>query len=120
MSVNMDIPDAPRLAKRTIEGLKGHEVLLEKELAARFRKPGIAIEDMDVDMLITVGGDGTILRAMQLNDAPIFGINAGDLGFLTTVMEEELDEGLDNILNGNYSLDSRIKLKTTVGPKRLK
>jgi NAD+ kinase len=79
MSVNMDIPDAPRLAKKVLELLKGHEVLLEDEVAARLKRPGMAMDDMDVDMMITVGGDGTILRALQHNDAPLFGINAGDL-----------------------------------------
>ena len=102
MSVNMDIPDAPRLAKRVLELLEGHEVLLENEIAARFKKQGMQIDDMDVDIMITVGGDGTILRALQHNKAPIFGINAGDLGFLTEVADEELEEGLENILKGNY------------------
>ncbi|QLH74704.1 MAG: NAD(+)/NADH kinase [Methanomassiliicoccales archaeon] len=120
MSVNMDIPDAPRLAKKVIEGLKGHEVLLENEVAARLKRPGMSIDDMDVDMMITVGGDGTILRALHHNNAPIFGVNAGDLGFLTTVMEDELEEGLENIINGNYSLDRRSRLKTVLAGRRLK
>lgn len=119
MSVNMDVPDAPRLAKKMVEGLKGHEVLLESEVAARFHRPGMSIDDMDVDMLITIGGDGTILRAMHHNDAPIFGVNAGDLGYLTTVTEEELEEGIDNILNGNYTIESRTKLRTTLAGRRL-
>ncbi len=67
MSVNMNIPDAPRMAKRTLELLKGHEVLLEKEMAERFKTKGHRLEDMDVDMMVTVGGDGTILRALQHN-----------------------------------------------------
>ena len=81
ISVNMDIPDAPRLAKKTMDCLKGHEVLLENEVAARLKMAGMAIDDMDVDFIITVGGDGTMLRALHHNTAPIFGVNAGDLGF---------------------------------------
>ncbi|HQN75592.1 MAG TPA: NAD(+)/NADH kinase, partial [Methanomassiliicoccales archaeon] len=119
MSVNMNIPDAPRMAKRTLDLLKGHEVLLETEMAERFKTKGHRLEDMKVDMMVTVGGDGTILRALQHNKAPIFGINAGDLGFLTVVSEEELEEGIDNVLRGNYELDERIKLQTTVGGKRM-
>ena len=64
MSVNMDVPDAPRLAKRALQLLEGHEVLLESEIAERFKKKGRKVEDMDVDIMITVGGDGTILRAI--------------------------------------------------------
>lgn len=120
ISVNMDIPDAPRLAKKTLECLKGHEVLLEKEVAARLRMPGMSLDDMDVDFMIAVGGDGTMLRALHHNNAPIFGVNAGDLGFLTTVSEEDLEEGIENIVAGSYSLDSRIKLCTKVDGKRLK
>jgi NAD+ kinase len=120
MSVNMDIPDAPRLAKSVLGLLNGHEVLLENEVAARLKRPGMSIDDMDVDMMIAVGGDGTILRALQHNDAPLFGINAGDLGFLTTVTEEELEEGVENILNGNYTLETRSKLQTVVAGRRLR
>jgi NAD+ kinase len=120
MSVNMDIPDAPRLAKKVLGLLKGHEVLLENEVAARLKRPGMKLDDMDVEMVVAVGGDGTILRALQHNAAPLFGINAGDLGFLTTVTEEEMEEGVENVLNGNYSLESRSKLQTVVGGKRLR
>ncbi|HRU12150.1 MAG TPA: NAD(+)/NADH kinase, partial [Methanomassiliicoccales archaeon] len=119
MSVNLNIPDAPRIAKRTLELLKGHEVLLEREMAERFKVPGHLLEEMDVDIMVTVGGDGTILRALQHSKAPIFGINAGDLGFLTVVSEEELEEGIENLLKGNYELEERIKLQTTVGGRRM-
>jgi|GEM_PF-3335461 len=119
MSVNMNIPDAPRMAKRTLDLLKGHEVLLEKEMAERFKTKGLRLEEMEVDMMVTVGGDGTILRALQHNKAPILGINAGDLGFLTVASEEELEEAIDNVLHGNYELEERIKLQTTVGGKRM-
>jgi len=113
----MNIPDAPRIAKKTLDLLKGHEVLLEKEMAVRFKTEGHRLEDMKVDVMVTVGGDGTILRALQHNKAPIFGINAGDLGFLTVVSEEELDEGIDNLLRGTYDLEERTKLQTSVGGK---
>jgi NAD+ kinase len=119
MSVNMNIPDAPRIAKRALELLKGQEVLLENNMADRFKVPGHRLEDMDVDMMVTVGGDGTILRALQHSKAPIFGINAGDLGFLTVVSEEEMEEGIDNLVNGHYDLEERTKLQTTVGGIRM-
>ncbi len=119
MSVNMNIPDAPRIAKKTLELLEGHEVMLEREMAARFKTEGHRLEDMDVDILVTVGGDGTILRALQHSSAPIFGVNAGDLGFLTVVSEEELEEGIENLLSGNYEVEERTKLQTKVGERKL-
>lgn len=119
MSVNMNIPDGPRIAKMALDLLDGHEVLLEKEAADRFKVKGYDIDDMDVDMMVTVGGDGTILRALQHNHAPVFSINAGDLGFLTVVSEEELEEGIESLLNGDYELEERTKLQTSVGGKRM-
>jgi NAD+ kinase len=115
----MDVPDATRVTKRVLDLLQGKEIILENPVAARLKKPGMSLAEMDVDMLITIGGDGTILRALQQTRAPIFGINAGDLGFLTTVTEDEMEEGIDNVLNGQYSIDTRIKMATKVGKTRL-
>jgi NAD+ kinase len=120
ISANVDIPDGPRLARMAYDALEGQDVLLEKEIAKTFKAKGTNIEDMDVDIMIAVGGDGTILRALQKNPAPVFGINAGDLGFLTEVQEEMIEEGIERILNQDYRLDERIKLSTTVGEARLK
>jgi NAD+ kinase len=119
ISANVDIPDGPRLARIAYDALEGQEVLLEKEIAKVFKRKGENIEDMDVDIMLAVGGDGTILRALQKNPAPIFGINAGDLGFLTEVQEEMIEEGIERILNKDYRLDERIKLSTKVGKTHL-
>jgi NAD+ kinase len=119
LSVNMDVPDATRMARKALELLQGKEVVLETPIANRLKKTGVAVEEMDVDMLITIGGDGTILRALQQTRAPIFGINAGDLGFLTAVSEDEMEEGFENIFSGEYSIDTRIKMRTTVNKVRL-
>ena len=120
LTANVEVPDGPRLAKVAFEALRGKELVLEKEIARHFGQKGARIEDMDVDIMLAVGGDGTILRALQKNEAPIFGINAGDLGFLTEVAEDMMVEGLERVQRGDYMLDERIKLKTTVGGKRLK
>lgn len=120
ISANADIPDGPRLARIAFDALNGQEVLLEKEIAKFFKAKGEDIEDMDVDVMVAVGGDGTILRALQKNPAPVFGINAGDLGFLTEVQEEMIEEGIERILKKDYYLDERIKLSTTMGDVRLK
>ncbi|WP_299623093.1 NAD kinase [uncultured Tenacibaculum sp.] len=70
------------------------------------------------DMLFTVGGDGTILRAVtyirDLN-IPILGINTGRLGFLATVQKKEIKEAVTSIMEGKYSLQERslLQIKTT-------
>ena len=80
---------------------------------------GHDIEDMDVDIMIAVGGDGTILRALQKNRAPVLGINAGDLGFLTEISSDGVKQGIERVLRGDYILDERAKLKTTINGRRV-
>lgn len=65
------------------------------------------------DLVIAVGGDGTMLYAGGLtreNDIPLLGINRGRLGFLADVTTEDMLSSVDHILAGNYSLESRLML----------
>jgi NAD+ kinase len=67
----------------------------------------------DLDMLITLGGDGTMLRAAHLRAAdstPILGIHMGRLGFLAEVPQEEWEESLDRVCEGQYWLEERAML----------
>jgi NAD+ kinase len=120
MTANVNVPDAPRLARLACEALAGQDLVLEKAIAEVLGKKGMRIDDMKVDVMITIGGDGTILRALMRNQAPIFGINAGDLGFLTEVQEDLLEEGLERIIRGEYQLDERSKLRTDLAGRRMK
>jgi len=119
ITANVDVPDAMNICNRVLKALEGYEVLLETGLARRLGKKGKHVHEMDVDVLITIGGDGTILRSLQRNQAPIFGINAGVLGFLTEIPAEDIDAGIQNVIRGEYIIDERLKLKTIVGGKRL-
>jgi NAD+ kinase len=74
---------------------------------------------MDVDLMITVGGDGTILRALQRTDAAIAGINVGVVGFLTAIDTDNLEEMLERLKNGQYTIEEHIKLKLSLNDKRL-
>lgn len=66
--------------------------------------------DRTFDMLISIGGDGTILRAVayigQL-DIPILGVNTGRLGFLATVQQDEIDKVVQHVIQGKYHLTKR-------------
>lgn len=67
----------------------------------------------DCDMLFVLGGDGTILRALDYaipNDLPILGINLGRLGFLTEIEMADIEKDLDLVLNGNYTIDERMTM----------
>lgn len=66
------------------------------------------------DMLIVIGGDGTILGVSEMAakaDVPILGINLGDLGFLTEIENDCLDEAVREILKGNYLIEERAMLQ---------
>lgn len=75
------------------------------------------LEEFGADVLISMGGDGTILEAVVLigeASIPVLGINMGRLGFLANVGKSEIDSALDSLFSGRYQLDYRslIQMKT--------
>ncbi|MCD6383037.1 MAG: NAD(+) kinase [Deltaproteobacteria bacterium] len=102
---------------------KGEEVIVE-EGALQEKKffkgvPGLPLEKMDVDVMITVGGDGTLLRTLQKNPAPVMGVNVGEVGFLTDVNPDSALPALERVLEGNYVIEERSKLQTIYNGERL-
>ncbi len=74
----------------------------------------------DVDMLITLGGDGTLLTVAKecaYHDVPILGLNLGYLGFLSELEKQDLN-ALSDILKGRYKIEQRMMLKTKISGKR--
>ncbi|OED46129.1 NAD kinase [Endozoicomonas sp. (ex Bugula neritina AB1)] len=69
------------------------------------------------DLVIVVGGDGSMLgaaRAMVAHDVPVIGINRGRLGFLTDISPDELEDQLSDMLEGHYHEESRFLLKMSL------
>ncbi len=70
--------------------------------------------DPTIDLLISIGGDGTMLRAAtfvkDLN-IPVVGINTGRLGFLATIQENNMETALSQILSGHYNISERTVLE---------
>lgn len=78
--------------------------------------------DPDDTIVASLGGDGTMLktaRAIVPHDLKMFGINLGSLGFLTQTRDSEIAKGLDLIHNGQYFVDERDILKTTLNNERM-
>lgn len=67
-----------------------------------------------IDVLLAMGGDGTMLKAVRVlggSDKPVLGVNLGSLGFLTSVTEEHLERALDVLHKGNYTTSKRTMLE---------
>ncbi len=98
------------------------EALLDSSAAERLPNSQLPILDRgelasESDLVIVVGGDGTILNAARSlcdADVPLVGINLGRLGFLADVSPEDLTEDLGEILNGNYRAEERTLLHASV------
>jgi NAD+ kinase len=70
----------------------------------------------DAELVVTVGGDGTLLRGVRLAvplDVPILGVNTGRLGFLTEVETENIDV-LRRVFNGEFAVEERVALQVSV------
>jgi len=97
------------LTKAGIEVLTANENALDLPVT-RYAESALAA---NADLVIAVGGDGTMLYAGSLtrdSDVPLLGINRGRLGFLADVTPDEMLASVDHILNGNYSVESRLLL----------
>jgi NAD+ kinase len=96
-------------------------MLYEKELVKKEYKTFQSYDELDntFDMMISIGGDGTILRAATLvrnSGVPILGINAGRLGFLAMVQKEEIAVFLQLVLDKKYTISERSLLSLSTFP----
>lgn len=76
--------------------------------------------DSSFDLFFSIGGDGTLLKAVTfVGDLgiPIVGINTGRLGFLATIQKEKITQSLNQILDGEYSISERSLLTVETHPK---
>jgi NAD+ kinase len=100
-----------KLAQRAAQA--GVMLRLDPEETRKHRlQPGPGLEldaplKLDVELCVVLGGDGTILRALQLyagTGVPVFAVNFGEIGFLATIEPEELEEGIRRALSDEFEL----------------
>ncbi|MBT8376566.1 MAG: NAD kinase [Bacteroidia bacterium] len=106
---------------------KQSKIVIEKEFFKALQLPeksqtlGTFTQlDKSFDLLISIGGDGTILRAVTYvrdYNIPIVGINTGRLGFLATIQTNEIENALSEIFNKNYKISKRSLLSVTIDAK---
>jgi NAD+ kinase len=87
----------------------------EPELAPLWDRPLPPIGITSLDALVTLGGDGTLLRGARLvagQNVPILGVNFGKIGFLTACTRGELDRAVTRLAQGDYITEPRLTLQT--------
>ncbi len=121
--LNTEKDNSKKISKEMIQLIKqkGLEYLLEedgaKELGLDHKRASFKTMREKADLIIVFGGDGTFLHT-SLNfigtGIPLMGINLGRIGFLTEIETNELSETLDDIVNKNYTVESRNTLEVSI------
>ena len=122
--VNESRPRAVELAREAVSwlGERGHTVRLPKRDAAA---AGLADLGTDgdalvegTDLVVSFGGDGTMLRGVDMvakRGTPVLGVNLGRLGYLTDIEAHAVPEVLERFLAGDYGVEERTMLEVAVG-----
>ena len=112
---------AREIGIKLCDWLKRHKlkILCEEELAAAAGGPGLSKEEIAAaaDLVVVLGGDGTLLslaRHVQRSDLPILGVNLGGLGFLTAITLKELFSVMAEVLDGKFTLNPRMMLRVSL------
>ncbi len=117
----------PKVASTRVKAVEVESFLKAKGVSAwagsAWDKEKVAVKMKDTDLLLTVGGDGTILRAVQAvipGMAPITGINLGKLGFMTELDNDDAFKKLPALIAGKGWLDERAMLQAELESKSKK
>lgn len=119
---NIEKPDVPQIASDLIKWLdeRGVSAVLKIDDAVRLERPDLGVDDVDIqqsDIVVCLGGDGTILRGVRLlrgAAVPLIGVNLGRVGFLSEVEFNEMYPAMDRIIAGDFVVDERMMLKCTI------
>ncbi len=99
---------------------ENYKKLVEKEIGASLGSIATFVTvDKSYDLFISIGGDGTILKAVTYvrdTGIPIVGINTGRLGFLATIQKEYISESIISIIDGDYTISERSLLSIETTP----
>lgn len=96
---------------------RGITLSTEPRLESFWQQPVPEFTPAELDVLVTFGGDGTLLRGARLLDGvevPILGVNLGRVGFLTTATRETMLEALDTVAAGRHSIEALQSLSAVI------
>lgn len=116
--------DIPRVIGLVVNPERDDAVATAASIRSWATSHGIAVVDDEfsgADVVVSLGGDGTVLRAVQMiadSSAPVLGVNCGTLGYLTTIEPDEVVAVLEALRNGTIpadaSVDERMLLRVDV------
>ncbi len=94
-------------------------LLAEDNMPLKYKLPAVSSDDFSAsaEAIISVGGDGTFLRAARYSfkrQIPVMGINVGNLGFLTEVSLKDYTTAIDDLLRGSYKIEERMLLEMVI------
>jgi NAD+ kinase len=117
-------PEEPQLAglvKELVGWLRERRiaVALDPVAAGCAGEPGVRVEDLadGADLVIVLGGDGTLLaaaRAVGARPVPVLGVNLGTLGFLAETSRDEIFDALEDVRAGRFTISTRMRLDVAV------
>jgi NAD+ kinase len=108
-----DRDTAARLGAQATERLGAHGI----EVRCPQTEGGTDLDTTDLDLVISLGGDGTMLRSVDAAyeaGVPVLGVNVGQMGYLTEVEPADFGSALDRLLAGDYEVAERMVLEMTV------
>jgi NAD+ kinase len=115
--VHHERPDAARLARRAYDRLSsaGYRLILPPQDAETVGLGALAGEPNahHIDLVLSLGGDGTVLRSVSLvadRSVPILAVNVGQLGYLTEIEPDDFDAALTNVLHNDHRIEERMLL----------
>lgn len=99
-----------------------YNLLIKSDVLEDTHKSFLGFNDLDssFDIMFTIGGDGTFLRSVthvRDLDIPILGINSGRLGFLAIVAKDVIEESIELVINGHYTIQERTLISVKTTPK---
>lgn len=97
------------------------EIIYPKDEAEKHDRDADAADFQKIDLVVVLGGDGTMLRALQLTlgtGTPVVGVNFGEVGFLTSIKAEALEEGFKRVFAGDYVVAELPTLDIEAGAER--
>ncbi|PYB68620.1 NAD(+) kinase [Thermoplasma sp. Kam2015] len=118
--IRKDCSRCAKIAESIIELLpKDWELIYDHEAAKYLNGNGVDLTRMEADVIITIGGDGTVLRTLQLARGPVLGINMGGLGFFTELEVDEVGPAVFKLLKGEYKISENMKLRVEINGERV-